>query len=415
MKKEKVFRDPIHQYIYINDDVIWQLINTRAFQRLNNIKQLGGSYQVFHGAMHTRFGHSLGAYAIAKDMYEKVPQLATEISEYERIVLFCAALLHDLGHGPYSHAAEKFIKLHHEDITCKIIEEDCEIRSILDDHNRNLAKDIIAVLQKKYQNPILSQLISSQVDVDRMDYLLRDSHYAGVPYGRYDKDRIIRVIKIRNGLIYFTDTGIHALENFMISRYHMRQQVYNNSKGRSFEIMVQLAVERFIKLWHENKIEKTAFFTQFYKFLSVDETSNIADFIRFDDHTFTTVLQLLAESPDNVLQELATNIVHRHLFEAYIIEDEAMFIEYQQQILAARENDQPFGYQAFTETTFETSIYSDNKDSGIHVLKPDDSIIPIETISPIIRTLQQESTSEKYYLYMHKKFAIDKNSKIVNK
>ena len=108
LSKEKVFRDPIHRYITVKDNFIWQLVNTRAFQRLNNLHQLGGAYQIFHGAVHTRFGHSLGAYAMAQEIYEKVPGLDDALSEYERRLLLVAALLHDLGHGPYSHASEAF-------------------------------------------------------------------------------------------------------------------------------------------------------------------------------------------------------------------------------------------------------------------------------------------------------------------
>ena len=172
----KVLRDPIHGYVHVNYDVVWKCINSAWFQRLRRIRQLGGSYMVYHTADHTRFAHSLGVYEIVRRMVSEVPDIAEALTEDEKVTVMLAGLLHDIGHGPYSHAFEQIGGMSHEEYTCRIIEENTEITKILEEAKEGLAKEVADVIRHESKNPLLTQLVSAQLDADRMDYLLRDAY-----------------------------------------------------------------------------------------------------------------------------------------------------------------------------------------------------------------------------------------------
>jgi len=164
----KVLRDPVHGYIHVDYEAVWQCINSAWFQRLRRIRQLGGAYMVYHTADHTRFGHSLGVYEIVRRMVTEVPDISNALTEREKLTVMLAGLMHDIGHGPYSHAFEKVSGTSHEEYTCRIIEEDPEIRGILENTAEGMAKEVADVIRHKSANPILPQLVSSQLDADRM-------------------------------------------------------------------------------------------------------------------------------------------------------------------------------------------------------------------------------------------------------
>ncbi len=192
--EEKVFKDPVHEYIYVQDEMIWDLINTKEFQRLRRIRQLGTTYMTFHGAEHSRFSHSLGVYEITRKIISQF-----ERNRYrdwpveERMLCLCAALLHDVGHGPFSHSIEPIFHVDHEEWTCQIILGDTEINQVLRRAGDHFPNQVASVIRKTYDRSIVVQLISSQLDADRMDYLLRDAYFTGASYGKFDLDRILRV------------------------------------------------------------------------------------------------------------------------------------------------------------------------------------------------------------------------------
>jgi hypothetical protein len=399
LKKEKVFRDPIHRYITVDDEFIWQLINTKAFQRLNNLHQLGGAYQIFHGATHTRFAHSLGVYAIARELYERTPVRA-HMTDNERKLLFTAALLHDIGHGPYSHAAEKYLLLTHEAMSARIILEDGQIRKILDGVGAAFAQQVVAVLEGTYDNPLLHHIISNQVDVDRMDYLLRDGYYAGVSYGDYDKDRIIRVVRVCEQQLTFAESGLHALENFMVSRYHMRRQVYYNSKGRAFEALLKASVQRFKELWRAHLLADETLYRSFFAFLSTDANSNIMDFLAFDDHMFMAVQHLLMREKDTVITTIAHAIVERSLPQVFEI-DSAMYDVFAAKIARHRSEGNPLGFYVDVERVGNPLIEA-NEQKQIRLLCKDGTIKFAGEISPILQALAREAAAQRYYVFLHK-------------
>ncbi|MGL5042261.1 MAG: HD domain-containing protein [Culicoidibacterales bacterium] len=412
MQKQKVFRDPIHNYIKVDTPLVWELVNTAAFQRLNNIRQLGGSFQIFHGAVHTRFGHCLGVYAIAYDMIAQVTELRSALSYRQTLLFYCAALLHDLGHGPFSHASEAFLRVHHEKMTCRIILEDEEIRTILDNVDSEFANDVVLIIQKKFSNKLIVQLISSQVDVDRMDYLLRDAYYAGVPYGKYDRARILRVMKVSNNRIHFKESGICALEDFMLSRYHMRIQVYGNIKGQAFEVLLMLSTMRFIAIWEQKLLPNQRIYQKMYNFLTLNEKSTITDFLSFDDHLYIAVQKMLMEETDVTMVKLATDISHRRLPHVFSIADKLAFETIQAQLVKLRAEGDQRGFYAHIFEDIDGALYNyDTKDS-ISIYKKDGTIAPIEQCSTIIKALQQEQVKQNYHLFIVKDEGIEKDSDI---
>ena len=239
--EEKVLRDPVHGYIHVSLQVVWDVINSAWFQRLRRIRQLGGAYVVYHCAEHSRFEHSLGVYEIVRRMVTEVRDIAEALNEREKVTVMLAALLHDIGHGPYSHAFEGVTDTSHEEFTCRIIEENTEITFILENCAIGLAKEVSDVIRHKSANPLLTQLISSQLDADRFDYLLRDAYFTGTTYGEYDLERILRIMRVTDhNQLVVKESGVYAVENYIMARYHMYWQVYYHPVARSYECILHM-------------------------------------------------------------------------------------------------------------------------------------------------------------------------------
>ena len=194
--KEKIFRDPVHNFIPVDDELALSVINSREFQRLRRIRQLGTSYVTYHGAEHSRFTHSLGAFHIMKRVLKRFDETGIPLSDQDKLVATIGALVHDLGHGPFSHVWEKVIgkDKKHETWTREMIEQDTEVGKLLRGRDPGLPKKVLEFLDGTYPVKYLSSLISSQLDVDRMDYLLRDSLLTGASYGQFDLQRVIQVL-----------------------------------------------------------------------------------------------------------------------------------------------------------------------------------------------------------------------------
>lgn len=218
---EKVFRDPVHNYIHINHQLIYDLVNTKEFQRLRRIKQVPTTAFTFHGAEHSRFSHCLGVYEIARRVTEIFEEKYPDNwDKDESLVTMTAALLHDIGHGAYSHTFETLFHTDHEAFTQEIITNpETEINAILVRHSPDFPDKVASVINHTYPNKQVVQLISSQIDCDRMDYLLRDSYFSAANYGQFDLMRILRVIRPVDGGIVFDRSGMHAVEDYIVSRF----------------------------------------------------------------------------------------------------------------------------------------------------------------------------------------------------
>lgn len=276
-----VIRDVLYGDINIDDELIESLIRTKEMQRLRGIKQLGLTYLIFPGAEHSRYTHSIGVYYLATQIVEVLERKSgMRFDEYEKKGLFVACLLHDLGHGPYSHASEYFFAYDHEQMTVDIIEsDDTQINNILKD--QVFYQDVTMFIKKVHPNKLLNSIISSSIDADRMDYLVRDSYYCGVSYGKFDLQRLLKIIDVEDDKIVFLEKGIHTIEDFLLSRYHMFNQVYLNDKSSGYEILVSEILKRISEL-HEGDYKFKTDLAILLNFYDTDEIE-VKDFVELDD------------------------------------------------------------------------------------------------------------------------------------
>jgi HD superfamily phosphohydrolase len=312
LSEEKVFKDPVHRYIHVRDKLIWDLIGTKEFQRLRRIKQLGTTYLTFHGAEHSRFSHSLGVYEIIRRIIDDVFKGRDEWDEGERLVTLCAALLHDVGHGPFSHSFEKVFHLDHESFTQKIILGETEVNNVLKEEGADFPTKVSEVIAKTYKNKQVISLISSQIDADRMDYLLRDAYYTGVSYGNFDMERILRTMRPREDMVVFKSSGMHAVEDYIMSRYQMYWQVYFHPVTRSAEVILSKILHRAKKLYlngYEFKYHPTHFESIF------NGSVTLEDYIRLDEGVAFYYFQQWLDEEDKILKDLCDRFLNRRLFQ----------------------------------------------------------------------------------------------------
>ena len=310
LNETKVFKDPVHRYVRVRDQVIWDLIATPEFQRLRRIKQLGTTYVTFHGAEHSRFSHSLGVYEVVRRMVNKFEDYP-EWSKEERLLCLCAALLHDLGHGPFSHSFEEIFKLDHESFTKEIILGDTEVHKVLERVDSGFSIKVAEVIGKTYKDKLVVSLISSQIDADRMDYLQRDAYFTGVSYGHFDMERILRVMRPMQDQVVIKSTGMHAIEDYIMSRYQMYWQVYFHPVTRSSEVILTKILHRAKHLYEKNhtfKLEPTHF-VSFFKGEVVLE-----DYLKLDEGIVNYYFQLWQEENDPILRDLCERFMNRRLF-----------------------------------------------------------------------------------------------------
>ena len=321
-KREKVFRDPVHDYIHVQHPIILELINSRELQRLRRIKQTGASMYTFHTAEHSRFSHSLGVYEIARRICDNFARnYATQEEgdglwdDRNRLVVLCAALLHDVGHGPYSHTFEKIFDTNHEQITIDIIlSEGTEVNQILRKVSSTFPQEVASVIQKTHPNPQVVQLISSQIDADRMDYLLRDAYFTGVNYGTFDLTRILRVIRPYKGGIAFTYSGMHAVEDYIVSRYQMYMQVYFHPVSRGMEVVLNHLLKRASACYNSesNPLKHSATFLKPF----FEGTWTLEDYLRLDDGVLNTYFSHWLLEEDAILSDLSDRFINRRPFKS---------------------------------------------------------------------------------------------------
>ena len=302
MKKGKKFRDPIHNFIHVSQDEL-DIINSPIFQRSHNIRQLSLGYYVYHGAEHSRFGHMIGACHVAGLAYDSLKKNTEELGEdfrgddIDRSTLRMAALLHDVGHAPFSHSLENILDASHEDYTKKLVKHYFEDTLKKANVDVNVVNNLIDGAYPK--KPYLSKLVSGQLDVDRLDYLLRDSYYSGVTYGRYDLGRIIDQLAIVNGKFVVLQGGYEAVEQLIFARYQMYQQVYFHKTKRSFELM----------LWQCGELLKEKGLLDYPKLKDLEDNVGIEEYLKRDDRWFLNLIH--NESNPKEVKQIATMIKNR--------------------------------------------------------------------------------------------------------
>ncbi|MDU6825687.1 MAG: HD domain-containing protein [Streptococcus lutetiensis] len=388
---EKVFRDPVHNYITVNHPVIYDLINSKEFQRLRRVKQVSTTVFTFHGADHSRFSHCLGVYEIARRVTEIFDAKFPEIWDTnEDLLTMVAALLHDVGHGAYSHTFEKLFDTDHEAITQEIITSpDTEVNAILRQVSPDFPEKVASVINHTYHNKQVVQLISSQIDCDRMDYLLRDSYYSGANYGQFDLTRILRVIRPTKDSIVFEYNGMHAVEDYIVSRFQMYMQVYFHPASRAMEVLLQNLLKRAKYLYHIDShfFEKTS--PNLIPFLA--NQASLADYLSLDDGVMNTYFQAWISAEDDILADLASRFVNRKVFKSVTFEEESRKdLSHLVELVKSVGFDPDYYTGIHVNFDLPYDIYRPEKKeprTEINMIQKDGSVVELSTISPIVKTL----------------------------
>jgi len=313
MIRKKIFNDPVYGFISIPRGLILNLVDHPYFQRLRRISQVGFTYLVYPGALHTRFHHALGAFHLMTQAIDVLRSKGVEITDEEAQGVSIAILLHDIGHGPFSHALEHaLIDLHHEDLSILFMEE-------LNDVFDGQLDMAIEIFTNKYPKKFLYQLVSGQLDMDRMDYLNRDSFFTGVYEGVIGYDRIIKMLDVRDERLVVEEKGIYSIEKFLIARRLMYWQVYLHKTCLGAEQMLIHTLKRAKELVETKKAinisKNLAFFMNKQLILKDFSRKELLDnFSSLDDVDILAALKSFQKNKDLILSYLATSILNRNLF-----------------------------------------------------------------------------------------------------
>lgn len=398
MNKKKIINDPVYGFINIFDEIIFDLIEHPYFQRLRRIKQLGLTHFVYPGAMHTRFQHSLGSLHLMQSSIDIIRSKGHEITDEEALAAKIAILLHDIGHGPLSHTLEDFwhTDFSHEEFSLLFMDE------LNKEFNGKLVL-AIKIFKNQYPKKFLHQLVSSQLDMDRLDYLRRDSFYSGVSEGVIGSDRIIKMLSVHNDHLVIEAKGVHSIEKFLIARWIMYWQVYFHKTVISADQLISSILKRAKYLI--NNGEKIGCTPQLEYFLK-DEYKNdnhqnlLNNYSKLDDNDITASLKLWTESGDKVLSLLSHNMLNRKLFKidlqnAPFDEDKIEIIK--NGIKADYElNDQQLKYLVFSDY-ISNKAYS-AKNENIQILFKNQDVTDITEASDMLNLSILSKTVKKYFL-----------------
>jgi HD superfamily phosphohydrolase len=423
----KIIYDALYRIIPFEntecDRLLFSLINTPEFQRLRRIKQLGLNELVFPGANHTRFSHSLGVMHIARKFLNRVEQInGSRLDEGIRILVLTAALLHDLGHGPFSHVFERATGENHEERTCEIIKNpDTGIYRVLARFNPELPNLVAGFLEGKTQvsgkgmeiPPYFRQIISSQMDADRTDYLLRDSLATGVSYGAFDFEWLINhlYLNLEKNHFYVSYKAMAAAEAYIFARYHMYRYIYFHKTTRAAEVMLQLLLQRFLSLAEDAtqseellRVIPDAPLTVVNAFLG-KARPDLEHYLAMDDSTILEFVKACQKGRDRTLHILGEGIIERRLFKSI----DASKQEHQSIIFieTARERARELGldplYMVALDTPSDTPYqpYDPNQAPvGVHIYIEDENGVEYEisAVSAAIRALKKYDLV-RYYCY----------------
>ncbi|HYK76202.1 MAG TPA: HD domain-containing protein [Daejeonella sp.] len=401
MNKKKIINDPVHGFITIPFELVYDLIQHPYVQRLRNIKQLGMTHLVYPGALHTRFHHALGAMHLMGLAVETIRSKGHTISQAEEEAVVIAILLHDIGHGPFSHALEHTLVegVSHEHISTLL----------MDNLNRQFNGRLnmaLEIFNNRYPKKFLHQLVSGQLDIDRLDYLNRDSFFTGVSEGVISSDRIIKMLNVANDELVVDEKGIYSIEKFLIARRLMYWQVYLHKTVIAAEQMLVKILERAKKLSVLGKnLFATPALTHFLKHSITAEDFkkdpiHLENFSRLDDHDIFTSIKVWAGDEDLILSTLCKHFIARNLYQVEISTQppSATKIEQLIQKSISRFNisEEDTSYFIFTDT-IKNNAYSVD-DGNINLLMKDKSIQDITLASDNSNLEALAKTVEKHYL-----------------
>lgn len=377
----KIINDPVYGFITIDHPLILQIISHPYYQRLRNIHQMAFAHLVYPGAVHSRLHHSLGAYHLMCMALAELKSKGIEITAEEELGAKVAILLHDIGHGPFSHALEhELIKdVHHEEISILLMHK-------LNAEFKGQLKTAIDIFTDNYPKNFLHQLVSGQLDVDRMDYLNRDSFFTGVSEGVIGYDRIIKMLTVKDGELMVEEKAIYSIEKFLVSRRLMYWQVYLHKTVLAAEMMLVKIIHRAKELLADEKEVNAAspelnfFLKNFMKQMPIEQHLDM--FCRLDDHDVMATIKNWCQHPDEILSTLCRSLVERKLLKVKLQSaafEETLVKEKTKEVCAAlgiREKEA--GYFVFTGIASNTTY--DPGDERINILFKDGTIKDISAV-----------------------------------
>ena len=396
--KRKIINDPVYGFITINHPLIFSILAHPYYQRLRRITQMAMGQLVYPGAVHTRFHHSLGAYHLMGNAVNELRSKGTEITEEEEIAVKAAILLHDIGHGPYSHALEQVVVkgVHHEALSLQIM------------HEMNAAFDgqltlAIQIFTGAYHKPFLHQLISGQLDVDRMDYLSRDSFFCGVSEGVIGYDRILKMMVVVDGQLMIEEKGIYSVEKFLVARRQMYWQVYLHKTVLSAEKMLVKILERARSLYtiSDTAMQTGSALDYFLGAFNGSMDAHALDqFCALDDHDIMHAIKRWSAHPDKVLSLLCSRFLNRKMYKTTIQSEPFL-----PATIAAKQKESldSFGLKT-SEVDFvcftgeATNTLYQTKDERINILFKDGSIKDISLIDNALIHQNLSAAVKKNYI-----------------
>jgi len=405
LNKKKIINDPVYGFITIPTDLVFDLMEHPYFQRLRYIKQLGMTHLVYPGALHTRFHHALGAMHLMGLAVKTLCDKGLDIRPDEEEAVMIAILLHDIGHGPFSHALEKHIVqgIDHEDISTLLMNK-------LNEQFGGFLDTAIEIFNNSYPRQFLHQLVSSQLDMDRMDYLNRDSFYTGVSEGVISSERIIKMLNVRDDAIVVEEKGIYSIEKFLVARRLMYWQVYLHKTVTSGEQLLGKILDRARKLALNGfKLFATPALSHFLeksitKEQFINEAHHIETFTCLDDTDVLSAVKVWINCKDKVLALLCKNFIQRRLYQVDIsnTKPNADLVEEltQRAMRKYAISRDDAAYFVFTDT-ISNNAYKVN-DANIKILMKDGSVRDITTASDNANLEALAKTVEKYIFCYNK-------------
>ncbi len=401
MNEHKIISDPVFGFIKIKRGLLYDIVQHPFFQRLNRINQLGLASVVYPGARHTRFQHSLGAFHLMSEAIKSLTEKGVYIFDSEAEAVQAAILMHDIGHGPFSHVLENTLihGISHEDISLMMMEQ---INHDLKDQ-LNLA---ISIFKDEYPNKIFHQLISSQLDMDRLDYLRRDSFYTGVTEGNIGSARIIKMLNVADDKLVVDSKGIYSIENYLTTRRLMYWQVYLHKTAVGYEKVLVNTLKRAKYMVRQGlNVFATPALAYFLKndidaqwFASHPEALQM--YAELDDSDIWSALKVWKHSDDKILSTLATDMTDRHLFKVEVTEqrpEDDYLQEKMHQIAVAMGIPDEDAHYLLTLTEIGKDMYNPEDDS-IGILYKDGTVKDIAEASEILNVQLLSKKIRKYYL-----------------
>ncbi|MBA4166781.1 MAG: HD domain-containing protein [Chitinophagaceae bacterium] len=398
-RTRKIINDPVHGFITIDDPLISDIIAHPYYQRLRRINQMAFAHLVYPGAIHTRLHHSLGAYHLMCGALNELKSKGTQITSDEERAAKIAILLHDAGHAPFSHALEKILipGYHHETLSLLVMKA-------LNKAFPGQLEMAISIFTNNYHKPFLSQLVSGQLDVDRLDYLTRDSFFTGVSEGVIGYDRIIKMLAVQKGQLMVEEKGIYSIEKFLVSRRLMYWQVYLHKAVVAAEMMLVKIVQRAKELI-SNGYSMEIVSAPFNFFLSnnniaMEKEENLTKFLLLDDYDVMSTIKSWMDHPDKILASLCRLLIDRQLLKVKLQAEpfDPEWIKEMRNVICNKLDidEKESGYFIFTGEAENTTY--DPSEERINILFKDGSVRDISEVDNALIHQTLSAPVKKFYI-----------------